>query len=192
MTSRVTTGHGDAGFSRTLGGDSLPKSHLIMEAVGATDEFRAQTALLRQLLLRERPDDHESAALLRWIMVASFPIGTECSDPARAKPAYRAVELKAAHLAKLEEAQARMEAAIEWPNAFISGGATVLAAQADVAATSVRTLERRIVALREAYPDFAGEIIIPFVNRLSDTLYVLARYLEDGEHDPVHYDLLDG
>jgi len=190
MTSRVTTGHGDGGFSRTLGGDSLPKSHPVMEAVGAVDELRAQVALLRQMLLREHPEDHDSAELLRWIMVASFPIGTECSDPARAKPTYRAVELTQANLARLEQAQARMEAAIEWPNAFICGAGTVLAAQADIAAISARTLERRIVALRADYPDFAGDVILPFVNRLSDTLYVLARYLEGGQHDPVDYGLL--
>ena len=190
MSSRVTTGHGDGGFSRTLGGESLPKSHRIMEAVGATDEFRASVALLRQLLLQERPEDHDSAELLRWIMTASFPIGTECSDPGRSKPSYRAVELTADHLAHLEKEQARMEAAIQWPNAFINGASTVLAAQADIAAISARTLERRMVALREEYPDFPGDVLLPFVNRLSDTLYVMARFLEDGRHDAVDYGVL--
>jgi cob(I)alamin adenosyltransferase len=190
MTSRVTTGHGDGGFSRSLGGESLPKSHRVMEAVGATDEFRAQVALVRQLVMRDRPDDHETETLLRWIMTASFPIGTECSDPGRLKPTYRAVELTDRHLAHLEAEQARMEACIVWPNAFISGASNALAAQADLAATAARVLERRMVALRDDYPDFHGEVLLPFVNRLSDTLYVLARFLEDGVHDPVDYGLL--
>lgn len=163
-----------------------------MDAVGAVDEFRAHVAILLQMLRQDRPHDEESATLLRWIMTATFPIGTECSDPEREKPSYRALELTQSHLNHLEEEQARMEASIEWPNAFIIGASTQLAAQADLAAISARTLERKVVGLREAYPAFGAEVIFPFVNRLSDTLYVLARHLEDGKHDPVDYGLLGG
>lgn len=190
MTSRVTTKHGDDGTTRTLAGEHLSKAHPIMQAVGAVDECRAQVALLRQWVLRERPDDTDTADLLRWIMTATFPIGTECSDPERHKPAYRAVEIGPHHLAYLETAQARMEDAIAWPKSFIAGGGNLLAAQADVAAVSARHLERCMVALHGQYPDFGSGILLPFVNRLSDTLYVLARYLEDGQHDPVDYSLL--
>ena len=60
----------------------------------------------------------------------------------------------------------------------------------DIACTAARTLERNIVRLQEAIPAFDTRVILPFINRCSDSLYMLARHLEDGRHTTVDYGVL--
>lgn len=192
MRSRVTTRKGDEGMSRALDGEVYAKSHPLMEAVGAVDELRAQTAMLRQLILTgDRPEKEALGAFLLWLLHTYFLIGTECSDPTRRKPEYRVAELEAKHLKKLEQEQLRLEKRIDFAKAFIAGAATVPAAQADLVCTAVRRLERSLIRLKEAVPLFDAERLLPFVNRLSDYFFVLARDLEDGRHIPVDYGLLE-
>ena len=69
--------------------------------------------------------------------------------------------------------------------------ALTLAAAADLTTTVARRLERDVVRLCEAIPDFEGKDILAFVNRLNDYFFVLARYLEEGNHVTVDYSLLD-
>lgn len=192
MKSRVTTKKGDEGMSRALDGEVYSKSHPLMEAVGAVDELRAQTAMLRQTILRDEMSESKAIAeFLLWVLHTYFLIGTECSDPTGRKPEYRVAHLTPAHLKKLEKEQGRLEKEIDFAKAFIAGGATIAAAQADLVCTAVRRLERSLIRLKEAVPLFECERLLPFVNRLSDYFFVLARFLEGGEHIAVDYAILD-
>lgn len=191
MGSRVTTKNGDDGTTRTLAGDQLSKAHIVLECTGAVDSLRAHTALIRTVVLEQQPQDHDAvAAFLFWLLHVYFLIGTEVNDPEAKHPEYRAVALTDAHLKRLEEEQARLEAAITLPRAFIACAGNVLAAQADIAATVARQLEREVVRLKAEVPAFDDAVILPFVNRVSDYLYILARYLEEGQHVPVDYSVV--
>lgn len=193
MASRVTTKNGDTGTTRTLSGEILSKGGIVLECTGRVDELRAHTALVRMLILEREPRDHEAlAAFLFWLLHAYFLMGTEVNDPEAIHPEYRKETLGPKHLARLEAEQARLEAALALPRAFIVCASGVLAAQIDVAATVARALERDLVRLKEQMPSFAAEHILAFVNRVSDYLYILARYVEDGTHVPVDYGVLDG
>lgn len=192
MKSRVTTGVGDQGLTRTLSGEMLPKSDLILECTGGLDAVRAHVAALRIALLElDRDDAQERADFLFWLLHASFLIGTEVNDPRNTKPEYRYAVLDETHLQKLEMEQAQLEAQLKLPRAFIASAANAIAAQADIAATVVRALERNLVRLQKEVPNFEGAHILRFVNRLSDYLFVLARHLEDGRHQAVDYSVLD-
>lgn len=192
MKSQVTTKQGDEGNTRSLAGDTLSKSHIIIECTGCVDEARAHTALLRHLILEAKPDDHEQwGEFLFWLTHVYFLIGTACNDPQNKHPEYRHGEVSDKHMDRLEAVQRDLEARITLPKQFVATASNTLAAQTDVTTTVVRRLERRLVALKEAVPEFDAAHILPFVNRLSDTLYMLARFLDNGNHVVVDYTVLD-
>jgi len=188
MGSRVTTKNGDSGTTRTLAGDIVSKGHVVLECTGRVDTLRAHTALVRAMLLERQPEDHAALAdFLFWLLHVYFLIGTEVNDPECVHPEYRVETLGQKHLAVLEAEQARLEAALCLPRAFIVSASSVLAAQIDVTVTIARDLEREVVRLKAALPHFQADDILAFVNRVSDYLYVLARYVEAGNHIPVDY-----
>lgn len=192
MKSRVTTGVGDKGSTRTLAGNMAPKSHPILEATGQVDSLRAHMAELRlDILASDHADREKLAASLFWLLHVCFLVGTEVNDPEAIHPEYRRDTVGAKHLQILEREQARMERTITFPKAFIVSAAHATAARADICATWARSLERSIVRLRDTIPAFEADGVLAFVNRLSDYLYVLARYLENGHHIAVDYSLLD-
>ena len=192
MKSRVTTTKGDQGTTRILSGEILSKSHPVLDATGAVDSLRAQLALLRlHLLSSPTPDRDELGQFLLWLLHTTFLIGTEVNDPQNTHPEYRKETIGPRHLERLEAEQARLEAGLQLPRAFIVTATTLPAAQADLTATVARDLERALVRLRENEPLFETAHLLPYANRLSDYLYILARHLEGGTHAPVDYGVLE-
>ncbi|HOD48507.1 MAG TPA: ATP:cob(I)alamin adenosyltransferase [Candidatus Hydrogenedentes bacterium] len=192
MRSKVTTKQGDQGETIALNGETYPKSHPIICCIGALDEARVQTALLRQVLASQNDEALDDILrFLHWVLHTFFIIGTDCSDPAGKHPECRRGKISEKELIKLEDAQLRLETELKLPNAFIVGASTVPAAHADVACTAVRRLERAFAEFRQAFPEFDAGTIPAFLNRLSDYLFVLARWLERGNHAPVDYSVLD-
>jgi len=193
MNSQVTTKRGDQGQTTALSGDSYSKADPVMACVGTLDELRAHTAMLRLRIIEERPEDREALAeFLLWLLHMHFLIGSACSDPLNKHPEYRRRDLSAGDVEKLEAEQQRLERRTPLPKSFIVSAANTLAAQADIACTVARRLERNLVGLKEAVPAFEAVDILQFVNRLSDFLYVLARSLEHPTHETVDYRILDG
>lgn len=191
MGSRVTTKNGDAGTTRTLSGELVSKGDIVLECTGRVDELRAHTALVRMQILERKPREHTAHAdFLFWLLHVYFLIGTEVNDPEAVHPEYRKECVAPKHLAQLEAEQARLEAALQLPRAFIVCASGVLSAQIDVAATVARTLERDLVRMKTAIPAFEAEHLLAFINRVSDYLYILARHVEDGVHVPVDYGVL--
>jgi cob(I)alamin adenosyltransferase len=189
MKSQVTTGKGDGGETRILGGEVLPKSHPVLECTGSLDTLRAHLALLRLEAIKAGHDD--LGGVLLWVIHSCFLMGTAINDPKRRHPEYRIEDISEKHLRYLEAEQARLEAETPLPRAFIAAAACPAAAWADLTATVARTLERNLVRLKEAEPDFEAEAILAYVNRLSDFLFIAARRLEEGRHQTVDYSVLD-
>ena len=188
MKSQVTTHYGDEGMTRTLSGIRAPKHHPILEAAGDLDTFRSHLALLRLDLLEEAGRPHEEeAAFLWWLLHVCFLMGSAVSDPGRAHPEFRQGEIDEAYIQRLESEQMRLEEKVRLPHAFIVSASNRCAAEADIAATLARRFERRLTALKEAEPAFACAALLVFVNRLSDYLFILARYLDGGTYQTVDY-----
>lgn len=191
MCSQVTTKRGDQGETAALSGDTCLKSHPIMETAGSVDEFRAQLALLRLLLLDSgRSDKDALSGFITYLLHSCFLMGSQCSDPLLRKPEFHKGAIGPSHIERLEQAQAELETRTVLPHAFIVGASNIAAAHADMACTLARRLERRIVQLKVEIPDFEAGHLLIYVNRLSDYLYILARYLEEGKHEVVDYSLL--
>ncbi len=193
MRSQVTSKRGDRGETVTIAGDTFPKSHPVLECCGSLDALRAQTALCRQLILASpRADAHGLAEFLLWMQHTYFLMGSQCNDPEDKHPEYRKMNLADHHLDHLEQEQARVEALARLPKQFIVGASNVLAAQIDVACITARRLERDIVRLKEAVPTFQCDTMLAYINRVSDYLFMLARLVEDGQHETVDYARLEG
>ncbi len=191
MASQVTTKRGDKGTTVTLGGDVYSKSHPILECCGQIDSLRAQTGLCRVLMLESNLVGKEAAAeTLLWLSHVYFLIGSQCNDPLNKHPEYRRMDVNAGHLQRLEAIQAELESHLRLPKQFIVSATTVLSAQLDVACTQARTVERALVALTEAVPEFSAGPILAWVNRLNDYLFLLARWSEQGNYATVNYDVL--
>lgn len=191
MKSQVTTKRGDAGMTTTIAGEALPKSHAIFECCGQLDALRAQTALSRLLVLESsHPEAVRVSDFLHWLLHMYFAIGSQCNDPKNARPEYRRVDVGPEHVARLEAYQADFEAQVTLPRQFVLSAATVASAQLDVTCTAARTAERSVVRLKESTPEFQAELILAFMNRLSDTLFMLARWLDGGAFTIVDYRVL--
>lgn len=190
--SKVTTKKGDTGKTRTIAGEHHAKSHPILECCGTLDEIRAETALLRlQLMDIDHDEAGELSSILYWILHVFFLMGTECNDPTAKKPEYRYRPVGPEHLGRLEDYQQYLEDLVEIPPDFICSARTEIAARFDLLCTRVRRLERRVVALKEAVPEFEETHILAFINRLSDFCFIVARLMDDSESLEVDYTVLD-
>ncbi len=192
MKSQITTKRGDAGETRGLDGGTYWKTHPIVEAGGTLDELRAHLALCRQLMPdADARDTARTSDFLLWLLEVCFHMGAQISDPRNERPQYRKGDVAPRHLARLEAEQAWLEAEVKLPRAFIVSAANTVAAHLDVACTVARRFERRLVALKLAVPEFDATHLLAFANRLSDYLFMLARFVDGGEYQTVDYNCLD-
>lgn len=191
MKSHITTKRGDHGTAVALNGDTYSKAHVLMECVGCVDELRAQTALLRLRIIEKRPRHYkETEDFLFWLLHIFFLIGSECSDAGGKHPEHHPRRIGPRDVEDLEAEQEHLERQTPLMRCFIVSASNTLSAQADICVTVARRLERTVVRLNEAVPEFESEHILAFVNRLSDYLFVLARTLDAGSQLGVDYELL--
>lgn len=177
---RIYTRTGDDGTTGLLFGGRISKADLAAEAYGTTDEAVAALGLARALT--EAPALEEDILLLQREL---FVVGADLAT----NPGERR-KLKAGVSLVTDEMVRRLEARIDelvaqrpLPEEFIVPGANPPSAALDLARSVVRRAERRVVELlaevhREANPEVAR-----YLNRLSDLLFVLARW-QAGESEP--------
>jgi cob(I)alamin adenosyltransferase len=188
-TSIVATGRGDDGTTTLLfGRDRVYKDDPRTEAYGAVDEAVAALGVARAELgtLAERsplppPLEAMQERILRFqreLFVAAAQLATAPDAVDRQKPGRTRVT--AEMVAGLDAVLAEVEAAIEMPREFVVPGETRLSAALEVARTIVRRAERRAVSIERAGP-IEGDQLVPYLNRLADLLWVLARAAEQGE-----------
>ncbi len=189
IDSLVATGHGDDGTTGLLyGGDRIAKDDPRAEAYGTVDEAVAAFGLARaELEARDRAGGVDPAlaslgAIVLRIQRELFVVGAElATNPAardRAEPGRTAVD--GTMVEGLTELVVELERRIEMPREFVVPGETRLSAALELARTVVRRAERRVVALRRAGSP-VGEHLLPYLNRLADLAWVLARAAEQAE-----------
>jgi cob(I)alamin adenosyltransferase len=187
--SAIATGRGDDGTTGLLyGGDRIPKDDLRTEAFGTLDEAvaalglaRAELELKRQLDVLPSALDQVATIILR-IQRELFVAGAELAANPAAWDRLRddATKVSAAMVAGIEDVLADYETRITFPNEFVVPGETRTSAALELARTILRRAERRAVTLERA--DLVpGAHLLPYLNRLADLLWVLARAAEQAE-----------
>jgi cob(I)alamin adenosyltransferase len=165
---RVITRGGDKGETSLGDGTRVPKDALRVEAYGEVDEANAAIGMLRLHC------EGEADAMLARVQNDLFDIGADLCVPGEMGDRLR---LGDAPSVRLEEEVAAMNAGLPALKSFILPGGTAAAAHAHVARTMVRRAERRVVAL--AREETVNGAVIRYLNRLSDHLFVLGRFVNE-------------
>jgi cob(I)alamin adenosyltransferase len=171
MTDRIYTRTGDAGETGLFGGGRVPKSHPRVEAYGAIDELNAHIGVAAGLL-----HDTWLAERLRPIQADLFTIGAHLATPepaaGRARPKLPGLPVE--RVADLERWIDHAEASLTPLRTFILPGGSPGGASLHVCRTVCRRAERRVVQMAVDEP--VDPLIITLLNRLSDFLFVAARF----------------
>jgi cob(I)alamin adenosyltransferase len=165
--SKITTRTGDDGTTGLAGNTRVLKDHPRVETMGEVDELNSHIGLL---LTETLPG--EIRVLLTQIQQNLFNLGGEL-----AMPGFNGISEEKVSL--LDEAIAHYNASLAPLKEFILPGGTRAAAQAHVCRTVCRRAERRLIALNRIEP--VSSLLIQYLNRLSDLLFVLARVLNHGD-----------
>lgn len=171
--SKITTRTGDDGTTGLAGKTRVRKDHPRVEALGEVDELNSQLGLL---LAETLPD--EMRALLIRIQNHLFDLGGEL-----AQPAFSGITEE--KLLMLDEAIAQYNADLPPLKEFVLPGGSRAAALAHVCRAVCRRAERRVAGL--VLDEGASPLLLKYLNRLSDLLFVLARVLNQGS-EPGQWD----
>jgi cob(I)alamin adenosyltransferase len=167
---KIYTKGGDKGKTSLLGGTRVPKHHIRIEAYGTTDELNSCIGLL----IEELPNDSDQKALLKTVQYKIFELGASLATEPDKQQLY-APDLTEAHIQQLEEAIDAMQAVLPKQKYFVLPGGHRSVAMAHLCRTVCRRAERQVVLLNEKDP--VHPVILPFLNRLSDYLFVVSRKL---------------
>ena len=165
---KIYTKTGDKGDTSLFGGQRVPKDALRIEAYGTIDELNS----ILGVVLADTADEriHETLAQVQSRL---FDIGADLATPRPAdKAAVKRIEPKDAR--PLEKAIDSAELLLKPIKSFVLPGGSPVAARLHFARTICRRAERAVVRLSRH--EDVGEGITVYLNRLSDLLFVLARY----------------
>jgi cob(I)alamin adenosyltransferase len=162
---KIYTRTGDRGETSLFGGARVAKDDARIEAYGTVDELSSCLGLARAA----KPSA-ETSALLEDIQRDLFEIGAHLASPGTSR--FSGVD--PVRVAALEQSIDSMEGELSPLRNFILPGGSHAAAQLHVCRTICRRAERRVVALRDETP--VTQSTITYLNRLSDWLFVAARY----------------
>jgi cob(I)alamin adenosyltransferase len=167
---KIYTRTGDQGETGLFGGGRVPKDHPRVEAYGDIDELNAVLGVVRATEVMPRIDE-----VLVPVQRDLFSIGALLATPVpeRVAQALQKARLDDQRIAELERAIDDGERELEPLRAFIMPGGTPKSAALHLARTVCRRAERRVIALQ--HDSDIPQIVVIYLNRLSDLLFVLAR-----------------
>ena len=170
MSLKIYTKTGDKGTTSLIGGTKVPKSHLRIEAYGTVDELNSYIGLCKDLLT-----DKQSRTVLQEIQDRLFTIGSSLACDPEKDLKMKIPDLKEEDVTFLEKEIDRMNEIVPPMKNFILPGGHPSVSQLHIARCICRRAERCCVRL-ESEKEEVESIIIKYLNRLSDHLFVLARY----------------
>lgn len=182
--TKVYTRTGDAGKTRLAGGQPVWKDSLRVEAYGTIDELNATIGVVR-VMNADVGSEHSAAAQLedelRWVQNKLFDVGSILAT-APGQTFTNMPEVTAKDVTRLEQLIDRCQKDLEPLKEFILPGGGKVSGFLHHARTVCRRAERVCVALSKAEP--VDPTIVKFVNRLSDALFVLARWVSKTQGEP--------
>jgi cob(I)alamin adenosyltransferase len=164
---KIYTRTGDAGQTSLLGGARVSKADARVDAYGEVDELNAWIGFTRATSL-----DPDLDALLIHVQRDLFALGAQLADPAeRIADRVTKANLADEDVERLEQTIDRLDAELAPLQRFILAGGSPGGAALHVARTVCRRAERRMVSLQPP----VHPLLVRYINRLSDMLFVLAR-----------------
>ena len=167
--TKIYTRTGDEGDTSLGSKQRVPKESLRVATYGTVDELNSQIGVALAAGLDER-----LTAVLRTIQNELFHLGSDLAFLEEDKQRYNIPQIETRHVQALEAVMDELTAAVGPLENFILPGGSMGAAQLHVARTVCRRAEREVVALSRQ--EAVGAQVIAYLNRLSDALFVMARY----------------
>ncbi len=171
MAFKIYTKTGDKGKTSLIGGTKVFKSHLRIESYGTVDELNSYIGLCCDHLT-----DSSSKILLKEIQDRLFTIGSSLACDPDKEPLMKIPDLKPEDVLLLEKEMDRMDKVLPVMRSFILPGGHIAVSTLHVARCVCRRVERICVQMQEEKL-FVDPLVIQYLNRLSDYLFVLARYI---------------
>ena len=170
-SARVTTRTGDGGETSLFGKGRVRKTDPRIVALGDLDEAQSAIGVARAMAPKSTMG-RQLLELQQGLYVVMSEVATPPEDLARLK-----TRLDAAAVAKLESALGWLKERTSIEGRFVIPGENPISAALDHARTVSRRAERSVVACVDA-GSVSGDVLLPWLNRLSDLLFVLARSVE--------------
>ena len=165
---KIYTKTGDKGQTALIGGRRVSKADLRIDTYGTVDELNSWIGLVR-----DQAVNLERKELLKEIQDRLFTVGAElATDPEKA-PKQSMPAIVPADVTLLEQAMDAMDADLPELRAFVLPGGHEAVSFCHLARTVCRRAERLVIMLNETSP--VDELVIQYLNRLSDYLFVLSR-----------------
>jgi cob(I)alamin adenosyltransferase len=184
--NRIYTKAGDAGETRLVGGQKVAKDSLRIESYGTVDELMACLGLARtSLAVPPVPlGAAELGAAIARVQNELFNLGSDLATlPADRHPKQPVIEAR--HVSALEREMDAWNEELPELRSFVLPGGGLVAAHLHLARTVCRRAERLVVAL--ARQEAVSDQVVPYLNRLSDALFVMSRRASRlyGEPEPL-------
>ena len=170
MAFKIYTKTGDKGTTSLIGGTKVSKAHDRIEAYGTVDELNSHIGLCKDLI-----NDEHTKNILKELQDRLFTIGSSLACDPEKETKMKIPDLTAEDVRLLENEMDRMDAALPPLQFFILPGGHPTVSHIHIARCVCRRTERLVVALL-----VSGEphdnLIVQYINRLSDYLFMLGRY----------------
>jgi cob(I)alamin adenosyltransferase len=173
VLNKIYTRTGDAGTTALGSGDRVAKSHLRIHAYGTVDETNACLGMVR--LHTTAPELAGLDAMLARIQNDLFDLGADLCVP-ETPDAGEGLRIEQSQVERLEREIDELNGDLEPLRSFVLPGGHPAAATLHLARTICRRAERLMVELAEAQAGGVSEPAMRYVNRLSDYLFVAARW----------------
>jgi cob(I)alamin adenosyltransferase len=170
---KIVTKAGDGGKTRLATGEPVSKASPRVEAYGAVDEANSALGVARL----HTTSDHVLDPILDRAQNDLFDLGADLATPYADDLKFEPLRIQTSQVDRLEAEVDQLNEALSPLTSFILPGGTPAAAHLHVARAVMRRAERAIVALADAEP--VSPQAIMFANRLSDLLFVAARWAND-------------
>jgi cob(I)alamin adenosyltransferase len=168
---KIYTKAGDQGKTSLIGGTRVPKSHIRIESYGTVDELNSFIGLLSDLV-----SDVKIKTDLKEIQDRLFTVGSSLACDPEKESALRIPDLKEEDVIGLELSMDKMNELLAPMKSFIIPGGHQAISTAHIARCVCRRAERLCVHMQEE-DLFVETLVIKYLNRLSDYLFTLARYI---------------
>ncbi len=169
--AKVTTGTGDTGYTGLLGAQRVPKYDPRPDTFGTIDEATSALGLARAVASDQKVKD-----IIYRVQQELYLLMGELATPAEHYE-QMGLHMTIEHVQRLEQMEAALQREVEIPNKFIIPGDTLDGAALDLARTIIRRAERMAVKLLHD-GIIQNTEVVRYLNRLSDLIFVLARYIE--------------
>lgn len=178
MAFRIYTKTGDEGMTSLIGGTKVPKSHLRIESYGTIDELNSHIGYCNDLISHTRTRE-----MLKEIQDRLFTIGASLATDPDKDSKMKLPDLKESDVLLLEQEMDAMDAQLPEMKSFILPGGHPAVSSLHIARCVCRRAERICVHMQYEHMEVAS-IVLQYLNRLSDYLFMLSRFIAKELNTP--------